>query len=519
MEKIKILAVTENPLNATGLGVYAEQILARLASQPNFEVGALACFGFNNDPKLKELPYKVWQAFINEDDSEQFKNIYKKHKDALIGAAHFEKICLEFKPDIVISWRDYEHDYFINNSPYRKFFKYINMPTVDSENRPNVELDFFLRCDKILNYSEFGRDVLLNQCPKLENKLFGLAPPAADYDIFSPVLDKDSHKIEFGFNPSDVIIGTCNRNQPRKLFPELIKSFSELVTKFPYKNLKLYLHTTYPDAAWNIPRLLLMNGVASKTYLSYKCANRDCEYWSPSQYNGCNTATCPKCGQHSFKLITTEEGLSRSQLSDVYNLLDIYVQPNSNEGFGMSMLEAAASGVPIVGTDYSAMSDILQKLNGYKIKAHKYLEQNMERVLSKIEADELSSVLEKIIIKPSPLRKAIGFSTSILARVNYDYDESAQTWIDCINSLELIENNWKNITFKKLPPIESIAFAPDLDFINICFSGLQLYSEWNKDMILKDLKIGKITKNQIYLMAKDCMDIHNFWMKLLLEEK
>ncbi len=515
MNKIKILALTETPLNATGLGVYAEQILSRLSSQPNFEVGALACFGFNGDPRLKDLPYKVWQAFLNGDEPEHFQQIYRNNKDALIGAAHFEKICEEFRPDVVISWRDYEHDYFVNNSPYRKFFKYVNMPTVDSENRPNVELDFFLRCDKLLNYSAFGREVLLKQCPKLENKLCGLAPPAADYNIFSPVLDKCNHKIEHGFGPYDTIIGTCNRNQPRKLFPELINSFANLVQKFPTKNLKLYLHTTYPDAAWNIPRLLLMAGIASKTYLSYKCSV--CDFWCPSNYNGYEVSPCPKCGNNSFKLITTEDGLSRSQLSDVYNLLDIYVQPNSNEGFGMSMLEAASCGIPVVGTDYSAMSDVLNAVNGTKIPAHKYLEQNMERILSKIEAIELSSVLENLLLKPSPLRQALGFSSSILARLNFDYDESAQTWIDTINSLDIDRKEWVG-EIKRLPPAAEIAFLPDNQFVDICFNGLSSASKWNKAMILKDLYAGKINKHQIYNMANDSTIIHNYWISALSDK-
>jgi hypothetical protein len=50
------------------------------------------------------------------------------------------------------------------------------------------------------------------------------------------------------------------------------------------------------------------------------------------------------------------------------NCFDLYTQYANCEGFGLPQVEAAACGVPVCGTDYSAMESVLRKLEGYPIK-------------------------------------------------------------------------------------------------------------------------------------------------------
>ena len=51
-------------------------------------------------------------------------------------------------------------------------------------------------------------------------------------------------------------------------------------------------------------------------------------------------------------------GYSRADLNILYNAADIYVQ-NSAEGFGLTVAEAQACGVPVVGIDYSAVPEVV----------------------------------------------------------------------------------------------------------------------------------------------------------------
>ena len=52
----------------------------------------------------------------------------------------------------------------------------------------------------------------------------------------------------------------------------------------------------------------------------------------------------------------------------VLNNFDLYIQYANSEGFGMPQGEAAACGIPVMGTDYSAMESVLRKLGGITIK-------------------------------------------------------------------------------------------------------------------------------------------------------
>ena len=45
----------------------------------------------------------------------------------------------------------------------------------------------------------------------------------------------------------------------------------------------------------------------------------------------------------------------------------MYIQYSICEGFGMPQVEAASCGVPVITMDYSAMEDVIKKLNAYKI--------------------------------------------------------------------------------------------------------------------------------------------------------
>lgn len=50
----------------------------------------------------------------------------------------------------------------------------------------------------------------------------------------------------------------------------------------------------------------------------------------------------------------TYRGMSDEALNVLYNAADIYVSPTMAEGFGLTLAEAAACGVPVVTTDYAA---------------------------------------------------------------------------------------------------------------------------------------------------------------------
>ena len=58
--------------------------------------------------------------------------------------------------------------------------------------------------------------------------------------------------------------------------------------------------------------------------------------------------------------------VTRENLRDFYANADTYVMP-SNEGFGLTLLEAMASGTPVIALDYGGIKDFVNDNNGYLI--------------------------------------------------------------------------------------------------------------------------------------------------------
>ena len=63
----------------------------------------------------------------------------------------------------------------------------------------------------------------------------------------------------------------------------------------------------------------------------------------------------PFTGKWGSTLSNVKNGVSYEDLSSIVNLFDLYTQYANCEGFGLPYVEAAACGVPVCGTDYSAM--------------------------------------------------------------------------------------------------------------------------------------------------------------------
>lgn len=66
-------------------------------------------------------------------------------------------------------------------------------------------------------------------------------------------------------------------------------------------------------------------------------------------------------------IITIPGTLSLNQLTDLYNLADLYVSPYRAEGFNMPVIEAMACGLPVLVTDGGATDDFVTEDFGKKI--------------------------------------------------------------------------------------------------------------------------------------------------------
>jgi hypothetical protein len=131
--------------------------------------------------------------------------------------------------------------------------------------------------------------------------------------------------------------------------------------------------------------------------------------------------------------------LDTSGLNEVYNLFDLFIQYAICEGFGMPQIEAASCGVQIAAVDYSAMTEIVEKLNGIKIplaRVFREMETNANRVYPDIDAT--ARIIYDYIVNTSNDDKAKQ-STNIRHKCSdiYSWDNCFKVWDECFDSIDI----------------------------------------------------------------------------------
>ena len=159
--KKKILFCSEASWYTTGYSVYTKEILSRLSQIDDFEVAELGCYAETSDEQAKNLP---WRFYGNKPspNSPEFQS-YKNNPSAQFGDQSFNHVLLDFKPDIVMDIRDWWMIEYQQRSPFRDFFHWSIMPTVDAEPQADQWINTYASADSVFAYSEFGRDTIINQ--------------------------------------------------------------------------------------------------------------------------------------------------------------------------------------------------------------------------------------------------------------------------------------------------------------------------------------------------------------------
>jgi len=439
MGKKRVLVVSEAHYVHSGFGTYGKELLTRLAKTNKYELAEFASYGQYS--AVRDLD---WIFYANMPEEGEKSEGYDPHGGPQFGSWRFDRVCLDFKPDIVLSYRDPWMDMFIKNAPVRPYFHWVWMPTVDSEPQKQEWVHGFAETDALFVYSEFGQRVLEKQARK-NMKIVGCASPGIDPTVYKPVANKKAHKESFGLDPNCFIVGTVMRNQKRKLFIELMKSFRLFLDNAPQEiadKTYLYLHTSYPEKnGWDIADGIISTNLSGKVLMTYKCKN--CHKFDVSFFEGPITK-CKHCSMFASQCPNVMWGLETPELVQVYNLFDLYVQYAICEGFGMPQVEAGACGVPIAATNYSAMEDVLHWLKGYKIKIEtmaRELETNAERAYP--DNKHLAKILEKHFSLSEKQRLKKSMDVRKATKKRYTWDRCAQAWEDYIDTYVPVDQQGK----------------------------------------------------------------------------
>lgn len=435
MRKKRVLFLTEATYLNTGYATYSKQVLERLYSSGKYEIAEMSIYGQPKDQRRQSIK---WKNYANMPDAENKEHVetYNKSVNNQFGAWRFERVCLDFEPDIVLSIRDFWMDSFIFHSPYRRIFSWCWMPTVDASPQNHEWISMFSDSDYILTYSDWAKEVIENQAGKSVNTI-GVASPSAA-DCFKP-MNKSEIRNSFGLRDDITIIGTVMRNQRRKLFPAMFSAFSKYIHENKETNTYLYCHTSYPDGGWNFAELLHENNISSRVLFSYVC--EDCGHIEASHFNDARKL-CSGCNKFRSVPSSVSTGVSDDVLARVYNIFDLYVQCANSEGFGLPQVEAAACGIPIACTEYSAMVDIVKKLNAFPIMVqatYKELETGCERAVPS--QDSMYEIFTKFARMDKGQRAELSNNVRKLFEQNYSWQDTAEKWMKAIDDCEFADWN------------------------------------------------------------------------------
>jgi glycosyltransferase involved in cell wall biosynthesis len=539
--KKRVLFVGEASFLNTGFSTYYRELLPRLAACGKYEIAEFGSYAGTNDPQVAAFIKGRWKFYGNNPDNEEEKRIFSEgdpdqpgQNTNQFGKWRFEKVLADFRPDIVIDIRDWWMLAYQDRSPFRKYFKWLVMPTVDSIPQKEEWIMTYRNANYVMAYSDFGIDSLRKSHSSLEvrmdppgkrgfvgvDKMPGRLHPVAmrpgvDLKTFKMPTpeEKGALRQKWGIRADVPVILLVQRNQSRKRISEVIRSFAMMKERFPkdetIQKSILLLHTAWPDNQLSIdfPRAIARiqagyhgtpvkrKGIIHEVCSTFMCHNQACGdvFVAPSiNLRQHPVITCPKCGQRSARTPTTGAGLTREQLAEVYGMADMMVQMSIAEGCGMPVQEAKACGVPVLVTDYAAISekgkmpsyDHIDKSNysvhlGGETMDVAYLYEEPEttcwRAMTSVE--DCANKMAALLRDRDRLQK-MSLDARKCAEQNYDWDKNWKEWewvLDHVSVLDRTQTWDRPMTLINVDQTDPISAASDEQFVVDCYIKLLGY--------------------------------------------
>ena len=331
---LKILWNSNAVWTNSGYAVYQRDLLSRLASD-GWQIGQIGFWGLQGAPieKYIDPPFDKGNSI----------KIYHKMADDHGSDAMFHHT-KHYGYDVVFSMMDVP---MINpqylDAMVKNNIKWIPYIPIDRNPVPPAVLNNLRYAYKIVTYSQWGHDML--QDAGYTSKLI---LEGTDTAVNKP-MDKMKARLKLGMDKSPMppnaflwgMIAANKENPPRKGYQEALEAFKLFCDK--HQDAYLFIHTQQiSPTSFPIIEYAQHLGIASKLLV-----------WD----------------QHKASFYDTTE-----DIVTMYNALDAYLAPSQTEGFALTPVEAMSCGKPVVISDNTAMSELIEEGKvGYKVKMkHKW---------------------------------------------------------------------------------------------------------------------------------------------------
>jgi hypothetical protein len=244
--------------------------------------------------------------------------------------------------------------------------------------------------------------------------------------------------------------------------------------------------------------LLKRYGILSKTLFTYFCnpKNGGCGVCYPSFYQDAR-AFCRNCGQYLAVTPGVHMGVSRQALGKILGIFDVYVQYANCEGYGIPLVEAGATGAICFAVDYSAMHDIIKKINGYAVRPINMFcdpRTHSERAMPDNQ-DFVNKLIE--VMKLSPKEKQTkSVITAELVRKHCSWDNTVKVWEQCFDNLTVLNDkqSWQSPSRITQPNMNIPQGLNNTDFVNWTVMNIagrpELLNSYISMRMIRDLTWG-----------------------------
>lgn len=350
----KLLCWSDAPVAFTGFGTVSRYVIGALQATGLFEIDQLAINYHGQFVNKEQIPWQLQPARLLDP-----KDPY--------GNKMFLRALAENNYDYV--W--ILNDTFVVHQVAKEMRKIINDNVAKGKKRTIVIFyfpvdcriipdasDMLRECDVAISYNQHGKLEAIKALPELESKLLTVfhGTDTQRYKPFSKKVIDELKTKYFNVDPDTYLVINVNRNSIRKQISRSMLAFKEFQKVVP-KSL-LYLHTAAQDRDIDLVQAAQHIGLRPKKDLVF-----------PPNYSAAN-------------------GYPEHVLNELYNCGDQFLTTHLGEGWGLSVTEAMAAGVPVIAPRNTSMPEILGTKNErgwmYDMSDHIYVDNSGYRPMGSV---------------------------------------------------------------------------------------------------------------------------------------
>lgn len=377
----------------TGFGKNAKNILRYLHKTGKYNIIELCNGKQKESEEFDTLPWKAYGTLPSQSKLQALSSDQTKVRQAAYGLTEIDNLIKEIKPDFYIGAEDI---WALSSLPNKKWWNENCMIWTTLDSLP-IYPDALKIIPKVKHYYAWA-----SFAEKTVEKLgypsgsIKTLRGATETSSFFRLSDSDRSLLRKEFRLKDeFIIGFVFRNQLRKSVPNLIQGFKLFKEKNPHSKAKLLLHTHWSEG-WNIQQLIKDNQIKNEDVLTtYFC--KKCKQYEVKPFCG-QKIKCRFCdGNDTVETTNIHNGVSETQLNEIYNLMDVYCHPFTSGGQEIPVTEAKLTELITLVTNYSCGEDFCtNESGGLPLKWKPYYEPGTNFIkattLPESVADQLSVV-------------------------------------------------------------------------------------------------------------------------------